>query len=442
MSLEIALVNLAAWSVQVAVLALAAAAASRWLPLERPAARLAFSQALLAGILLLPLVQPWRAVSAAVLWSATLARPALAGHAGAGTATPAPPGWPLLVALVLTAGVLVQLGRLALGLARLRTLSRGAAPLEPPPWLDALRREIAPRTAFVVCAEAVSPATCGLRRPTVLLPRLFLDLGREQQRAIALHELLHVRRGDWAVQVGEELVRAALFFHPAVRWLIARVRLAREQAVDAEAVSRLGGRDAYLQSLVAVARAAASSRAVPAAPFLRESHLRERVDQLMKEGLMSRTRTILHLGAAVAGVVLAVSYTANAVPLQATTPAAGPTVNLSEDTGEKDLKLVHKVNPAYPADAKAGKVEGVFAIDVVIAKDGTIRDAHVVASAPTPERLKLVAAQKGTAAALEGDARLAEAATSAVRQWRYEPIVREGRPVEAKATVTVRFMIS
>ena len=157
---------------------------------------------------------------------------------------------------------------------------------------------------------------------------------------------------------------------------------------------------------------------------------------------MSRTRTILHLGAAVAGVVLAVSYTASAVPLQAAKPAAGPTVNLSEDTGEKDLKLVHKVNPAYPADAKAGKVEGVFAIDVVIAKDGTIRDAHVVASAPTPERLKIVAAQKGTAAALEGDARLAEAATSAVRQWRYQPIVREGKPVEAKATVTVRFQLS
>jgi hypothetical protein len=348
----------------------------------------------------------------------------------------------VLVALALAAGVLVQLGRLALGLARLRMLSRGAAPLEAPPWLDALRCEIAPRTTFVVCAEAVSPATCGLWRPTVLLPALFIGLDRDQQRAIALHELLHVRRGDWAVQVGEELVRAALFFHPAVRWLIARVRLAREQAVDAEAVSRLGGRNAYLQSLVAVARASAFARAVPAAPFLRESHLRERVDQLMKEGLMSRTRTILHLGAAVAGVVLAVSYTASAVPLQAAKPAAGPTVNLSEDTGEKDLKLVHRVNPAYPADAKAGKVEGVFAIDVVIAKDGTIRDARVVASAPTPERLKIVEAQKGTAAAIEGDARLAEAATSAVRQWRYQPIVREGKPVEAKATVTVRFTIS
>ena len=49
-ALELALRNLAAWSVQVAVLGLAAAALSRLLPIERPAARLAFGQALLAVV--------------------------------------------------------------------------------------------------------------------------------------------------------------------------------------------------------------------------------------------------------------------------------------------------------------------------------------------------------------------------------------------------------
>ena len=61
--------NLAAWSLQVAVLALAAAALSRVLPIERPAARLAFGQALLALVLLLPLVQPWHAAMSGVSWS-------------------------------------------------------------------------------------------------------------------------------------------------------------------------------------------------------------------------------------------------------------------------------------------------------------------------------------------------------------------------------------
>ena len=65
-------------------------------------------------------------------------------------------------------------------------------------------------------------------------------------------------------------------------------------------------------------------------------------------------------------------------------------------------------------------------IDVVIGKDGAIKDARVVASAPTAERLKELEPKKGTPAATEGDARLAEAALDAVKQWRYAPIL-EGR---------------
>ena len=81
-------------------------------------------------------------------------------------------------------------------------------------------------------------------------------------------------------------------------------------------------------------------------------------------------------------------------------------------------------------------------IDVVIGKDGTIKDARIVASAPTAERLKELEAKKGTPAATEGDARLAEAALAAVKQWQYEPILKDGKPVEFKATVTVNFKLA
>jgi len=59
-ALELLLRNLAAWSLQAGALALAAAILSRLLPVERPAARLALGQALLALVLGLPLVQPWQ----------------------------------------------------------------------------------------------------------------------------------------------------------------------------------------------------------------------------------------------------------------------------------------------------------------------------------------------------------------------------------------------
>ncbi len=447
LDVDLALRNLLAWSLQVAVLALAAAAVGRVAPIERPSTRLAFGQALLAVVLLLPLVQPWATAEAVVNVTLGAAAP-VAGAADALAATaPALRAAPLVAAL-LALGAALRLALFGLGLLRLRRIGREARPLEPEPWLAALRDAVAPRAALAVCAEAGSPATCGWRRPLVLLPPAFAAMPRERQESVALHELLHARRGDWLALVAEEALAAVLFFHPAVHWLVDRVRLAREQCVDAEVVRRLGARKAYLESLVEAARASSLVRAVPAAPFLRQSHLRERVDLLLQEVSMSRARAAVHVAAATLAVLLAVSLCASALPLQAAAPKAPAgkapeaRVNVSDDvTAPSEPKLVKRVNPAYPPEAKAAKVQGSVLVDVVIGKDGTVKDARVIASAPTVERRKEIESKKGTPAALEGDARLGQAAVDAVKQWAYEPILKDGKPVEFKATVTVNFKL-
>ena len=456
--LELVLRNLAAWSAQVAVLGLAAAALARLFPVERPAARLALGQVLLLLVLGLPLVQPWRAASTAVSWSfapAVALAPSTTSSAPAGPPSPAAATGTAAIALVLLLGAAFRLAQVGAGLVRLRTLRRRARPLDAPPWLVAWRDDVAPHAALLLSDDVGTPATFGLRRPFVLLPPVFEAMPRERQEAIALHELLHARRGDWPALMAEELLKAGLFFHPVVHWLVGRVRLAREQTVDADVVRRLGGRRAYLDSLVEVARIAARARAVPAAPFLRESHLRERVDLLLKEVFMSRFRTAAHLGLTAVALVLAVSWATATVPLQAavTEPdptatgeqAAAPGAKVAVDdkvTAPGEPKIVHKVDPAYPADARADKVQGLFVIELVIGKDGAIKDARVVSSAPTEERLKELDPKKGTPAALEGDSRLAAAALDAVKQWRYEPILKDGKPVDFRATVTINFKLA
>jgi hypothetical protein len=444
-ALDLALRNLGAWSLQVAVLGLGAAALSRLLPIERPSVRLAFGQALLALVLGLPLVQPWHASTPGVSWSLAVApSPAAEAEPGAPSGEAPLPGWPVAVAGLLAAGIACRLVRVGAGLVRLRSLRRGSRPLDARPWLLALRDEVAPSARFLLLDEPGIPATFGLRRPIVLLPPVFESMDRERQAAIALHELVHARRGDWAALLAEEVLKAVLFFHPAVHWLVARVRLAREQTVDAAVVRRLGSRLPYLESLVEMARFAARSRTVPAAPFLRESHLRERVDLLLKEVSMSRFRTLAHLVLSAAALVLALSWAASAVPLQAAKAAApNASIAISDSvTAPSAPKLVHQVRPAYPADAKAEKVQGVVVIDVTIGKDGAIKDARVAASAPTEARLKELQAKKGTPAAAEADKRLAEAALAAVKEWRYEPILKDGKPVEFKASVTINFKLA
>jgi D-alanyl-D-alanine endopeptidase (penicillin-binding protein 7) len=260
-------------------------------------------------------------------------------------------------------------------------------------------------------------------------------MDRDRQRAIAAHELFHARRGDWVALVLEELLKAVLFFHPAVHWLVGRVRLAREQTVDAAVVRRLGAREVYLESLLEVARQGIRARAVPAAPFLRESHLRERVDLLLKEVVMSRARTQINAGITAAAILLAVSWAVSAAPLQNAPQQSSESKPSPDKAASGEPKLLHKVDPVYPEAAKADKAEGMFQVAIVVGKDGGVRDATVVASSSTPGRLD-------EPSALNGDPRLAQAALEAVRLWRYEPILKNGQPVEAKMTITINFRLS
>jgi beta-lactamase regulating signal transducer with metallopeptidase domain len=456
-ALGLALRNLGAWSLQVGVLAVAAAALARLAPIDRPTPRLALYQVLLVVVLGLPLVQPWMApTSGDVLWSVAFVPERLAVKpTGAASPLSLTAWWPVAIASLLLLGAVLQLARLAFGLVRLRRLCRDARALDAPAWLEARRDALAPRARLLVSDAAGTPATCGLGRPLVLLPPAFERMARRTQESVALHELVHARRGDWGVLLLEELLKAVLFFHPAVRWLVGRVCVAREQVVDAAVVEQLGVREAYVDSLLEVAISAARARAVPAAPFLHHSHLRERVDLLLKEVAMSRVRALGHAALTSTALVLAVSWAVAAAPLQSSAPAApgssarlsadpvSASVNVRDDVAAPSAtRLVHKVQPAYPSEAKAEKVEGIFVIDVVIGKDGAVSEAQVVASAPTAAALEQINEKRGTPAGLTGDARLAEAALTAVRQWRYEPVLKQGQPVEFKATVTINFRLS
>jgi D-alanyl-D-alanine endopeptidase (penicillin-binding protein 7) len=433
--------NLVAWSLQAGAIALAVGALSRVLPIEQPRPRLVFLQALLLLLLGLPILQPRQAVETAVTHRAT--RATWSGGAGEGTPR-AQRGrlldtWASWLAGLLVGGASLRLARTGLGLARLRSLRRGATPLEEAPWLARLRSEVAPRARFVTSPLVTTPATFGLRRPIVVLPPGFASMDRDGQEAVALHELLHVRRRDWAILLSEELVQALLFFHPAVHWLVGRIRLAREQAVDEAAVARLGAREPYVLSLLEVARHAVDTRAVPAAPFLRESHLRERVNLLLQEVAMSPARALAHVSLTAAALLLTTGLAVSAAPLRASRAGEGAP---EEKPISTEAKLVHKVNPVYPPEAKADKAEGVIRIEVRVGKDGTIQDARVVSSAPSLKRMdELDAAVGGSANVQEADPRLAAAALDAVRQWRYDPVIKNGKAVDVLMTLTIRFRL-
>ena len=158
--------------------------------------------------------------------------------------------------MIWAAGVFATLTPLVAGLVRVRRLRSEAA---PSPALDNLARTLAAdarigRTAAVVSHERVqSPLTCGSRRPIIVLPANLEGWSdRDVTRAI-VHELEHVRRHDWLVQVAARTVCAFYWFNPLVWAAWRRLCLEAERACD-DAVLRTESGTEYAEQLVALAR--------------------------------------------------------------------------------------------------------------------------------------------------------------------------------------------
>jgi beta-lactamase regulating signal transducer with metallopeptidase domain len=94
------------------------------------------------------------------------------------------------------------------------------------------------------------PTVLGFLKPVVLLPASVLGgLTPQQLEAILAHELAHIRRHDYLVNLLQTLVETVLFYHPAVWWVSRRIRVERENCCDDLAVSLCGDPVAYAHAL-------------------------------------------------------------------------------------------------------------------------------------------------------------------------------------------------
>ena len=204
--------NIVAYSVQLAVLALAALAITNALRLRAPHATLRFWQAVLGGAILLPLVQP-RAESP--LASLDSAAAPLVATLSAPVAALAPQSVDMVTWLVIAVatGTVLRFCWLAVGLIRLRAIVANATPAAAlQPLAQTLSESINASAAITLSDDVQTPATIGVRRPLILLPRRIMEMSPAVQRAVLAHELVHVRRRDWLHTLFEEFWCAVLWF--------------------------------------------------------------------------------------------------------------------------------------------------------------------------------------------------------------------------------------
>jgi HEAT repeat protein/beta-lactamase regulating signal transducer with metallopeptidase domain len=153
-------------------------------------------------------------------------------------------------------GVLLLSMRLLAGWWGTRALGVvGVAPA--PEWchrqLVALseRMRISRPVALVSSIRLSVPVVIGHARPVIVLPMAALSgLSAYQLEAILAHELAHVRRHDYLVNLAQTLIETLLFYHPAVWWVSRQVRVTREHCCDDLAVTVCRSRHEYVHALL------------------------------------------------------------------------------------------------------------------------------------------------------------------------------------------------
>jgi TonB family protein len=327
-------------------------------------------------------------------------------------------GWWLLCA-----GALARLGWLCAGAMRLRQLRQRSRTAVLTSDLEALRSDVAPRAELRISCEVAQPAGFGLRHPVILLPEGFFALDPDARRAVACHELLHVARRDWPWILVEEVARALFWFHPAVWWLVERIQESREQLVDRLVIARIPSKRAYMTALLAFA--GGGRLPAGATALLRKRHLRSRLRKLAKESVMSRRRLVWTaavlacvMGGAIAGAVVALPLGwpigEAAVHAQQVVDGKDPRVTLP--------KVVSEVKPQYTPEAMQARIEGTVIMKAVIRTDGTPTDIEITRS-------------------LDSRYGLDKQSVTALSQWRFEPGLKDGKPVPVLVTVEMQFRL-
>lgn len=207
-------------------------------------------------------------------------------------------------------GAALLTAMLGAGLWKLRGIRRNGVPwMEGESMLHTLARErgVVRPVSLALHEGIASPMTYGMTHPLVVLPKDAVQWAEADLRRALVHELEHVRRGDWPVQLIARGVCALYWFHPLAWVAWRRLCLEGERACD-DAVL-LGAEHAdYAQQLVTLARRLSTGGGVPVLSMANRSDLSVRVravlDSTQLRGRAGRATVAASLALAALAVVL------------------------------------------------------------------------------------------------------------------------------------------
>lgn len=193
--------------------------------------------------------------------------------------------WRKVIWMVWALGAALLLTRLAISLAHLRLIRRAGIPslalnqtMRVLTTTAGMRRQV----EVLLHDEVEVPFTSGFLRPVIFLPSDASTWSEPELQRVLVHELEHIKRGDWLVQVLVRTVCAVYWFQPLV-WIAWRqICLEAERACD-DAVVIGTERTAYAEQLVNLAKRLSHTLAPPVLSMANRSDLSRRVSAILDQ---------------------------------------------------------------------------------------------------------------------------------------------------------------
>jgi beta-lactamase regulating signal transducer with metallopeptidase domain len=195
--------------------------------------------------------------------------------------------FPVLIVIYI-AGVGVMTIKLVMDLVQLQQIRKNQVSPIDPAWEKYLQKlatqlSISRKVSLLISQHIQVPVMIGFLKPVILLPvTMFNNLTAEQLEAILLHELAHIKRNDYLLNIFQSIIETILFFNPFIWWISKNIRLEREHCCDDLVIAGKVQPLHYAKALVALEEYRLTVNALAMAAANDKQHLFHRIKRIME----------------------------------------------------------------------------------------------------------------------------------------------------------------
>jgi len=305
------------------------------------------------------------------------------------------PLWVRFVALLYLSFIFYRAVRLYRGWQSLRAMLLESSEPQIPPAMRTVVEQChsllgMKPVPILLSLEGKGPATLGIHNPVLVLPEWFFSQASEDELSSVLgHELAHIRRHDFLLNLACELLILPISFHPAAALIKARIDQTRELACDEIAAECLSTRAQYARSLLSIAQSMAANQRPATVGYalglFDTNTLEDRIMNVLAKANRFRKTWARASALGASGLLITTCLGVSGVSIQVTQPH-NTDANLQPFVGTWQARFKGKVFETIKLEKQQGKLTGsVRGADIEGDNDGELTGVHAIDSSdPDP----------------------------------------------------------